>query len=98
MKVQIERSGGFANIRRTFVADAAALDSARASELTRLVEAADLATFPENPTPRPGKPDRFCYRITVEDRGDERSVMVSEDVASVELLQLIEWVQRQATG
>jgi hypothetical protein len=98
MRVRIERSGGFANIRRTFTADAALLDTQRADELTRLVEAADLATFPENPTPRPGKPDRFSYQITVEDGGVERSVMVGEDAASEELLHLVEWVQRQTTA
>ncbi len=95
MKVQVERSGGLANIRRTYAADAAALDAETAGELRRLVEAAELGTFPENPTPRPGKPDRFCYRITVEQEGRERSVTVSEDTASEALLRLVEWVQRQ---
>ena len=98
MKVQVERSGGLANIRRTFTADAAVLDPQNASELARLVEAAELATFPENPTPRPGKPDRFSYRITVEHDGSERSVMVSEDAASEGLLRLVDWVQRQTTA
>jgi Emfourin len=98
MRVEIERSGGFANIRRTFTADAAALDSQRASELAQLVDAADLGTFPENPTPRPSKPDRFSYRITVAHEGSERSVMVSEDAASAALLRLVDWVQRQTTA
>jgi len=98
MKVRVERSGGFANVHRTYTADAAALDAEAAGELLRLVEAAELATFPENPTPRPGMPDHFSYHITVVHEGSERSVTVSEDTASEALLRLVEWVQRQATA
>ena len=57
-----------------------------------------LATFPENPTPGPGRPDQFFFRITVEREGSERSVMVSEDTASEALLRLVDWVQRQTTA
>jgi hypothetical protein len=98
MRVRVERSGGFANIRRTFTADAASLEAAKAAELARLVEDADLATFAENPTPLQGKPDRFSYRITVEREGSERSVVVGEDAASEALLRLVDWVQRQTSA
>ena len=98
MRVRLERSGGFANIHRTFTADAKTLPSGPAEELRRLVEAADLEHFPENPTPRPGKPDRFYYQIIVEHEGTEHSVTVAEDSAPEALLRLIEWVQRLAQG
>ncbi len=98
MRVRIERSGGFANVRRTFTADGAGLSPEQSNELARLVEDADLATFAENPTPLQGKPDRFSYRITVEREGSERSVVVGEDAASEALLRLVDWVQRQASG
>jgi hypothetical protein len=98
MRVRLERSGGFANIRRTFVADDNTLPRQRSEELHRLVEAADLAHFPDNPTPRPGKPDRFYYQITIEHEGTARSVTVAEDSAPPILQQLIEWVLNLATG
>ena len=98
MHVKLERSGGFANIRRTFSADTKALATVQVEELRRLVEAADLAHFPEEPTPRPGRPDRFYYRITIEHEGAERSVTVAEDSAPESLQRLIDWVQRIAQG
>jgi hypothetical protein len=96
MRVSLERSGGFANIRRTFAADAKKLHPTQAEELRRLVEAADLIHFPEEPTPRPGRPDRFYYRITIEHEGGERTVTVAEDSAPAALQRLIDWVQRLA--
>ena len=98
MRVTLERSGGIANIRRSVTVDEAALAPDRAVELRRLVAAAGLATFPENPTPLAGKPDRFIYRLTVEDDAWVRAVTVSEDAASEELQRLLDWVQATAEG
>ncbi|MCJ7440125.1 MAG: hypothetical protein MUO25_00900 [Thermoanaerobaculaceae bacterium] len=98
MRVRLERSGGFANIRRTFTADAKTLAPVQAQELRSLVEAADLAHFPEEPTPRPGRPERFYYRITIEHEGAERSVTVAEDSAPEALQHLIDWVLHTAQG
>jgi hypothetical protein len=98
MRVSVERSGGFANIRRTFAADAKKLAPPQAEEMRQLVEAADLIHFPEEPTPRPGRPDRFYYRITIEHEGGARTVTVAEDSAPAALQQLVEWVQRLAQG
>lgn len=94
MKVRLERSGGFANVRRTTALDATTLSPERAAELGRLVAAAGLATFPEAPTPRAGKPDHFVYHLTVEDEGGVRTVTVSEDSASEGMLQLLDWLQQ----
>lgn len=98
MRVRLERSGGFANIRRTFTADAKTLAPVQAEELRTLVEAADLAHFPEEPTPRPGRPERFYYRITIDLEGAERSVTVAEDSAPASLQRLIDWILRLAQG
>jgi hypothetical protein len=96
MKVKLERSGGFANVRRAVTVDVATLAPARADELRRLVAAADLATFPENPTPLAGRPDRFVYRLTIEDESPARTVTVSEGSASEELQRLVDWLQQTA--
>ncbi|HVN74741.1 MAG TPA: protealysin inhibitor emfourin [Thermoanaerobaculaceae bacterium] len=98
MRVRLERSGGLANVRRSVTVDAAALAPERAEELRRLVRAADLATFPENPTPLAGRPDRFIYHLTVEDDAGSRSITVSEDAASDEMQRLLDWVQQAAEG
>ncbi len=96
MRVKVERSGGVANVRRSVTVDAAALAPEHAAELRRLVAEADLATFPENPTPLAGRPDRFIYRLTVEDEAGARAVVVSEDSASAEMQRLLDWVQATA--
>jgi hypothetical protein len=98
MRVSIERSGGLANIRRTFAADGKRLAPSQAEEMRQLVEDADLIHFPEEPTPRPGRPDRFFYRITIEHEGVERTVTVAEDSAPAALQRLVDWVQRLAQG
>jgi len=98
MKVTVERSGGVAGVRRSFTVDAASLAPDRAGELHRLVAAADLATFPENPTPLAGRPDRFVYRLTVEDESGARAVTLSEDSAPDEIQRLLDWVQDTAEG
>lgn len=98
MKVRLERSGGLANIRRTVTVDATALAPERAEELRRLVAAADLATFPENPAARPSQPDRFVYRLTIEDEASARSVSVREDTAPEPFRRLVDWLQATAEG
>ncbi len=96
MKVRLERSGGFANLHRTVTVDAAALAPERAEELRRLVAAADLGRFSQNPTPLAGRPDRFVYRLTIEDESAGHTVTVSEDAASENLQRLVDWLQRTA--
>jgi hypothetical protein len=98
MRITLERSGGVANVRRAVTVDAATLAPERAEELRRLVAAANLATFPENPTPLAGRPDRFIYHLTVEDEAGSRAVTVSEDSASAKMQRLLDWLQRTAEG
>ncbi len=96
MKVKLERSGGVTGIRRTVTVDATALPPERAAQLRRLVADARLSTFPEHPTAPAGRPDRFVYRLTVEDDAGARAVTVSEDSTSEEMRRLLDWVQATA--
>jgi hypothetical protein len=96
MRIKLERSGGLADVRRSVTVDAATLVPERAAKLRRLVAAADLRTFSENPTPLAGRADRFIYRLTVEDEGAAHSVTVSEDAASAGLRRLVNWLQQAA--
>jgi len=98
VRVMLERSGGIANIRRSVTVEMASLAPERAAELRALVDACGLATFPENPTPLAGKPDRFVFHLTVEDEAGSRAVTVSEDAASEEMLRLFDWLQHTAEG
>jgi len=93
MRVRLDRTGGFANIRRTFTADAATLAPERADELRRLVEAADLDGIASTPPAPPRGADRFVYTVTVEGEGTARAVTVGEDAAPAALQRLIDWLQ-----
>jgi hypothetical protein len=64
VRIEFQRSGGFAgNVLATSV-DTGELPEPQAEELTRLVERADLPALAERPR-TPGAPDRFQYDLTV---------------------------------
>lgn len=96
LRIELERSGGLTDIRRSVKVDTAELVPERAEELRHLVAAADLGTFSENPTPLAGRRDRYIYRLTVEDESNAQSVTVSEDAASKEVRRLVDWLQQTA--
>lgn len=64
MKVQVRRSGGFANITRTFTIDSEQLDETGAQDLQRVVEA-----LRGEPAERAHRPDAYRYLVEVD--GDE---------------------------
>ncbi len=95
MRVRLERTGGFANIRRTYVADDAAVTPERAAELRRLVEAAEPEIAAANASPRPRGADRFVYTVTIERGGATHAITVTEEEAPPAIQALIDWLQRQ---
>ncbi len=61
MRIELDRSGGFANIRVHREVDTAALPRAEAEEIERL--AAEARNTPVSSAPMP---DAFTYRITID--------------------------------
>lgn len=94
MRVKVERSGGFANVHCSVTVD----EAPRADELRRLIAATHLSTFPVNPTPLAGNPDRFVYRLTVSDERGSRAAAVSEDSVSPEVHDLRDWIERAVSA
>ncbi len=82
MRVHYERSGGFAGpaMKQTFSIDTTDLATHEASELRRLVHAADLPGLARAPatSSRGQARDQFHYRLTVEDDDQRHSVVVSD--------------------
>jgi hypothetical protein len=96
MKVLLERSGGFTGVRRTVEVDTTALGPERAAELAGLVERSGVRSAePAAAPPCPGRPDRFSYRLTLEEEAGARTLTLGEDALTPELAQLIEWLQEQ---
>jgi len=96
MRISFEHTGGFAGISRTTTVDTANLSADEANQLPQLLEAANFYNLPATITAPPTQPDRFQYTLTVEDKGQEHTVTVSEAALPGTLRQLIEWLNNTA--
>jgi hypothetical protein len=77
VRIEVERSGGFAGIRSSRSVDTNRLTAPEAAEWQRLVDAADLAAL-EGPARNPA-PDRFRYVISIDDGDRRRRATLDEE-------------------
>jgi hypothetical protein len=95
IRVSVVRVGGVAGARRTASLDSEALDAARATELRRLVEQADVAHVSE-PTIRSTRDkDRFHFTLTVQQGGFSHSLTFAEERTPDQVRELLELVWRE---
>ncbi len=96
MRIQFERTGGFAGMRLAVTIDSEALSQEEAIRLRELVDAAGFFELPEEiTTPTPGA-DRFLYTLTVEVEGRRHTVRTSDAAAPAALRSLIDWLTKAA--
>lgn len=95
MRIRLVREGGLAGISRAAVVDTETLDPHRASELHRLVAAADLASVPPPSRASAGR-DRFRYLLTVDDGQRSREARFREEDAPETLRALLEAIRRES--
>jgi hypothetical protein len=95
VRIRLVREGGLAGISRAAVVDTETLDPHRASELHRLVAAADLASVPPPSRASAGR-DRFRYVLTVEDGQQSREARFCEEDAPETLRALIRSIRRES--
>ncbi len=96
MLIKFERTGGYAGMSISATINAADLPVDRAEELSRLIEKADFFNLPErivSPAPRP---DRFQYKVKVQEKGRTHTVTVSEEAMPANLGPLIKWLSASA--
>ena len=80
MRIEFERSGGFAGMRLRATVQTTALPAEEAREIEALVLAADFFNLPRVlSAPRPGA-DMFCYEVSVAD-GERRHAVRADDAA-----------------
>jgi hypothetical protein len=92
MRIEFERTGGFAGMKLRATIQAEALPPEQAQELASLIAAADFFNLPSMITaPRPGA-DQFVYRVTVEDAGRRHTVQTSDIAAPETLRPLLQWL------
>ncbi len=96
MRMTIERTGGFAGMRLTKVVDTATLPAEEKNQLRRLVDAADFLRLPTTLMSTSPQPDRFQYRLTLEEDAQQHTVVVSEQAVPGTLRPLIEWLMQMA--
>jgi hypothetical protein len=89
MRIQFERTGGFAGMTVKGDIDTASLPPEEAQSLRELVEAADVYNLPAKPSSSTPGADRFQYTLTIEDEGRRHTAELGEGAASDALRALL---------
>lgn len=93
MKIYFERTGGFMGRDVSTVVDTNQLPPEEALSLLEKVDKADFFCLPESINAGlegvSGAADRYCYKVTVEMAGVQRTVETSEENAPEELQPLL---------
>jgi hypothetical protein len=101
MRINFERTGGFAGMRLAATIDTATLPADQASGLQGSVEAAHFFDLPARIPSPPQAADEFQYHVTIEAGGKKHTVDVGEGSASPALqalLQELTLLARSARG
>ncbi len=96
LRISIERTGGVAGTTVRTTIDAKDLSLEEGQKLGQMVEEADFFNLPTKITPRSPRPDRFRYKLTVEEDTRKHMVMVSEEVMPAKLRPLVKWLIEKA--
>ncbi|MDD5462426.1 MAG: hypothetical protein PHG00_12460 [Methylococcales bacterium] len=94
MQITVERTGGFTGIPVTKIIDSKTLPQQEAARLHKMMTEADFFKLPTTISSSP-QPDRFQYRITVEQEAKQHSVTVDETVVPANLKPLLNWLMAQ---
>ena len=78
MRASLVRTGGFAGVSMSSMVDTDKLPPEDAQRLKQLVESANFFQLPETIAPPKAQPDRFQYRLTVEDDNRSHTVTIAE--------------------
>lgn len=98
MKIQFERTGGFAGMTVNVEIDADSLPPSEKQQVETLVDRANFFSLPAriaNPEPSRGA-DQFSYRVTIESNGRRHTVETSDGAAPQSLIPLLDWLNGAA--
>ncbi len=88
MRIQFERSGGFAGVTRKASIDTTRLPPAEKAQLEALANAVD---FGQIPPPKPGpSADRFQYRLTISDGGRRKTASFTDGQVTPQMRPLLD--------
>jgi hypothetical protein len=98
IRIELERSGGFAGISLRASIDTGALPPDEAREIARLVDRIDFADLARRP-PRPARAaDRFQYDLTVQQGTARHRLSIPEGAVPAELKPLLDRLVARAKG
>ncbi|MFO3797064.1 MAG: protealysin inhibitor emfourin [Anaerolineales bacterium] len=95
LKIQFERSGGFAGMKIRFSLDEKDLSAEERERLLEMLRQAGVFDQPRLPIP-PSGADRFTYRLTIANRGEVYTIEVDEDSMPQEMRPLVEYLNLKA--
>ncbi len=96
MRILFERTGGFAGLKLKATVDAETLPPPKARRLQRLLEESHFFELPLRLEGPAGRPDRFQYRLTVENDNCLHTVQTNEDAIPPEMRPLLDWLTAAA--
>ncbi len=96
MRIEFERSGGFAGLRISTTVESDSLAEEQADELCQLVEDAGFFELPAEITGPAAQPDQFVYQLTVETEEQRHTVRVENTTPPPRLQPLLDWLSRAA--
>jgi hypothetical protein len=82
MRIDYERTGGFAGIRLAATIDTATLPADQSATLQNLIDEAHFFDLPAKIPSPPNVADQFNYRVTIEAAGKRHTVEAGEASAS----------------
>lgn len=97
MKIHFQRCGGLAGLVMEATLDTASMPPEKASELTQLVNSANVFSAPEKLSAAPGGADDFEYHLAIEDGGRQHSMVLDGRATPPEMKPLMRWLTTAAS-
>jgi hypothetical protein len=96
MHILFERTGGFAGLKLKASLDAESLPPQQARRLRKLLRESRFFELPLRLEASAPRPDRFQYRLTVENNNCVHTMQASEDAIPPEMRPLLDWLTATA--
>jgi hypothetical protein len=90
IRIQLERSGGFAGISRRASVDTSKLPPEEAARIADMVGRVDFGALAATATGPPRAPDRFQYDLDVRQGGQHHRLTLGERAVTPELRALVD--------
>ena len=92
MRILLERTGGFAGVKLKATLDEESLPPRQAQHLRKLLEESRFFELPLRIEAPGSRPDRFQYRLTVENNNGVHTVQAAEEAVSPAMRALLDWL------